>query len=55
MVSDFELLQADSLLERARFSVLSAQAAARMKFLGAANSAGYLQKVIQVFEDGGAK
>ena len=53
LASRYELLQADALLERAKFNVLAAESTLRVRFLGVANSAGYLQRVIQGFENGG--
>lgn len=55
LASDFEVLQATASLERARFAVLEAQTTARVAFLAAANSAGYLREVIDRFEKGGTE
>ncbi len=55
LASDYEVLQVQASLLRARFAVLAAQSTARVRFLGAANAAGYLENVIERFENGGTQ
>ncbi len=53
LASDYELLQSTAFTARAEYALEAARSTARMKFLAAANSAGYLSKVIDSFENGG--
>lgn len=55
LASDYEVLQVQALSERARFAVSAAQSTARVKFLAAANAAGYLGNVLEGFEKGGTQ
>lgn len=53
LASDYELLQSQAFIARARYTLEAARSEARQRFLAAANSAGYLSKVIDSFQNGG--